>query len=162
LLRSVGSENLQRIDRVAGLDEVNYGYSGRLRDLCVRRPHWSKVSGPKVQFLTWPHGRILFNVTAQISQHNEGSSMPMKRFLGGSAVAIALCLVSTSAYAGSSAALLKRLHDKGILSDEDYSELLKEDTEQAQSAVTAPPPAPVQPPRRAAAVSSRRLTADRF
>ncbi|EGD58219.1 hypothetical protein Y88_0271 [Novosphingobium nitrogenifigens DSM 19370] len=32
------------------------------------------------------------------------------------------------------------------MSDEDYSELLKEDTEQAQNAVTAPPPAPVQAP----------------
>ena len=40
---------------------------------------------------------------------------------GGAALGV-LALAIAPAYAGSSEALLKRLHEKGILSDEDYTE----------------------------------------
>lgn len=66
----------------------------------------------------------------------------MKRILGGAAAVAALCLGSSAAYAGTSEALLKRLHDKGILSDEDYAELSKEEAGEqaapAPAAATAP------------------------
>jgi hypothetical protein len=62
--------------------------------------------------------------------------MPVKRLSGGSAAVLALCLVSTAAQAGTSEALLKRLHDKGILSDDEYAELLKD--EQSEQAKPAP------------------------
>lgn len=52
---------------------------------------------------------------------------------GGAALGV-LAMAVAPAYAGSSEALLKRLHEKGILSDEDYRELLAQ--EQAETAAT--------------------------
>ncbi|MDE2618661.1 MAG: porin [Sphingomonadales bacterium] len=67
--------------------------------------------------------------------------MRRNHLLGGAAAAaLALCLSATSAQAGTTEALLKRLHDKGILSDEDYAELMRE--EQASAAAPAPAAAP--------------------
>ncbi len=64
-----------------------------------------------------------------------GSTMRRKNLLGGAAAAaLALCLSATSAQAGTTEALLKRLHDKGILSDEEYAELTREE----QAAAPAP------------------------
>jgi hypothetical protein len=68
-----------------------------------------------------------------------------KYLLGGCAAAIAMTMCSTAAYAGSSEALLKRLHEKGILSDDEYQELLaQEQKEQAAAATPAPAPAMAQ------------------
>jgi hypothetical protein len=47
-----------------------------------------------------------------------------------------MTLGATPAMAGTSAALLKRLHEKGILSDEEYEQLLRED--EAENAAPAP------------------------
>lgn len=58
---------------------------------------------------------------------------------GGAALGV-LALAIAPAYAGSSEALLKRLHEKGILSDEDYTELLAQ--EQAEASAPAPASAP--------------------
>ena len=71
--------------------------------------------------------------------------MSVKRLLGGSTAVLALCLVSTAAQAGTSEALLKRLHDKGILSDDEYAELLKEEQAEQAKAATPPPAAPATP-----------------
>ena len=82
--------------------------------------------------------------------------MSAKRIFGGCAAAMALCLVATSAHAGTSEALLKRLHDKGILSDDDYADLMKE--EQAEEAkAAAPAPAPVATAAPVAESASGRL-----
>lgn len=56
--------------------------------------------------------------------------------LRGSAALGALALATAPAYAGTGETLLKRLHEKGILSDEEYKELL------AEEAAPAPAPAP--------------------
>lgn len=60
--------------------------------------------------------------------------MTKSHLLGGAAVILALCLTATSAQAGTSEALLKRLHEKGILSDDEFNQLLKD--EQAEAAAT--------------------------
>lgn len=59
------------------------------------------------------------------------------KVLLGTASAVAMMGVSTTAYAGNSQALLKRLHDKGILSDAEYAELMKDEAE-APAPVAAP------------------------
>lgn len=67
--------------------------------------------------------------------------MRRNHLLGGAAAAaLALCLSATSAQAGTTEALLKRLHEKGILSDEEFAELTRE--EQASKAAPAPSAAP--------------------
>ncbi|WDF73163.1 porin [Novosphingobium sp. KACC 22771] len=60
------------------------------------------------------------------------------KVLLGTASAVAMMGVSTTAYAGNSQALLKRLHDKGILSDAEYNELLKDEAEAPAPAAAAP------------------------
>jgi hypothetical protein len=58
--------------------------------------------------------------------------MGRKGLLGSAACALALFASATPAMAGTTADLLKRLHEKGILSDEEYAQLLKGDeTEKA-------------------------------
>lgn len=57
--------------------------------------------------------------------------------LRGCAALGALAVASAPAYAGTGETLLKRLHEKGILSDEEYNELLAE--EQAPAAAPAAP-----------------------
>ncbi len=59
--------------------------------------------------------------------------------LRGAAAALAIALTSAPAYAGSSEALLKRLHEKGILTDDEYAALLAQ--EQAEQAAAAAAPA---------------------
>jgi hypothetical protein len=77
--------------------------------------------------------------------------MSARRNFGGTAAAMALCLLATTAHASTSEALLKRLHDKGILSDDDYAELMKEEqAEEAKAAAPAPVPAPAAAPVAAA------------
>ncbi|WP_176593806.1 porin [Sphingobium sp. EM0848] len=49
-----------------------------------------------------------------------------------------LCATATPAMAGTTAELLKRLHEKGILSDEEYQQLLKGDATEAAAAPAAP------------------------
>ncbi|AKM11830.1 hypothetical protein AB433_13205 [Croceicoccus naphthovorans] len=63
--------------------------------------------------------------------------------LRGTAAAIAIALSTAPAYAGSSESLLQRLHEKGILTDEEYQALLAE--EQAEVAAVAAAPAPAAP-----------------
>lgn len=59
--------------------------------------------------------------------------------LRGTAAAIAIALSTAPAYAGTGETLLKRLHEKGILTDEEYAELMAE--EQAEAAAPAAPAA---------------------
>jgi len=63
--------------------------------------------------------------------------MKKRMILGSTAMVLALLLGAAPAMAGSNAALLKRLHEKGILTDEDYQALLASD-----AAETPPPPPP--------------------
>ncbi len=49
--------------------------------------------------------------------------------------ALGMTLGAAPAMAGTSAALLKRLHEKGILSDEEYQQLLREDEAESQQDV---------------------------
>lgn len=72
------------------------------------------------------------------------------KVLLGTASAVAMMGVSTTAYAGNSQALLKRLHEKGILSDAEYAELLKEEANEAPPAPVAAAPAPAAAPVMAA------------
>lgn len=65
--------------------------------------------------------------------------------LRGSAALGALALASAPAYAGTGDTLLKRLHEKGILSDEEYAELLAEE----QAPASAPGAAPAAPMEKA-------------
>lgn len=61
--------------------------------------------------------------------------------LRGSAALGALALASAMvapAYAGTSEALLKRLHEKGILSDDEYNELVRQEQAEAAAPATAP------------------------
>lgn len=69
--------------------------------------------------------------------------MRRNHLLGGTAAALVLCLSATSAQAGTTDALLKRLHDKGILTDQEYAELSRE--EAAAPAPAAPAPAAAAP-----------------
>jgi len=74
--------------------------------------------------------------------------MRKKSLIGGVATALALCL-STGAHASTSTDLLKRLHEKGILTDDEYNQLLAEEQAQANAAPATPvtpPPAPATPP----------------
>lgn len=63
-----------------------------------------------------------------------------KIMLRGAVALGALAMTSAPALAGTGETLLKRLHEKGILSDEEYNELLAE--EQAQATASAPTSAP--------------------
>ncbi|MGQ2933692.1 porin [Sphingopyxis sp.] len=63
--------------------------------------------------------------------------MARNRLLLGSAIALAAMAVSAPAQAGSNDSLLKRLHEKGILTDEEYQQLMAE--EEAKVAAPAPP-----------------------
>jgi hypothetical protein len=65
--------------------------------------------------------------------------MKKQVILGSCAMALALAFSATPALAGSNAELLKRLHEKGILTDEEYQSLLA--SEAAEKAESAPPPA---------------------
>ena len=64
--------------------------------------------------------------------------MISKIVLRGATAAVAIALSTAPAYAGSAETLLKRLHEKGILTDEEYAELLAEDTAEAPAAPAAP------------------------
>jgi hypothetical protein len=80
--------------------------------------------------------------------------MKKQVILSGCAMALALMAGATPAMAGSNAELLKRLHEKGILSDDEYQSLLagdKADTAAAAPVVAAAPTAP------AAALDDKRL-----
>ena len=69
--------------------------------------------------------------------------MRKTHLFGGAAIALALCFSATAASASTSASLLKRLHDKGVLSDEDYAALMAEEqADAAKAAAPAPAPAP--------------------
>lgn len=71
-----------------------------------------------------------------------GSTMKRFHLLGGAAAAaLTLCLSATSAQASTTEALLKRLHDKGILSDDEYAELSREEA----ASTAAPAAAPAAP-----------------
>lgn len=70
----------------------------------------------------------------------------MKRqVLLASAATLALTLGSTPAMAGTNAALLARLHEKGILTDEEYQSLLAGDSAEAAPQATAAAAAPAAP-----------------
>ncbi len=60
------------------------------------------------------------------------------------AATAALALTATAAQASTSEALLKRLHEKGILSDEDYNELMQQEMADQAKAAAAPAPAMAQ------------------
>lgn len=62
--------------------------------------------------------------------------MKSARLLLSSAIAATLALSSAPAFAGTSSALLKRLHEKGILTDEEYKDLMRE----MQADASAPAP----------------------
>lgn len=63
----------------------------------------------------------------------------MTRFmLRGAAALGALALATAPAHAAGSEALLKRLHEKGILSDEEYKELLAQERSEAAAPAAAP------------------------
>jgi hypothetical protein len=65
--------------------------------------------------------------------------MKARKGLAGAMLAAMITLGATPAMAGTSAALLKRLHEKGILSDEEYQQLLREDeADQAAPPAAAP------------------------
>ena len=66
--------------------------------------------------------------------------MLRKSLLG--SVCVALMMTASTAHAGTSEALLKRLHDKGILSDADYADLMAEEQAEAAKAAATPAPAP--------------------
>lgn len=57
----------------------------------------------------------------------------------------ALAMTATPAYAGTTE-LLKRLHEKGILTDEEYNELLKEEAAPTAAPAAAPAPATASAP----------------
>ena len=72
------------------------------------------------------------------------------KFLLGSAVAVTMMGVSGAAHASSADALLKRLHDKGILSDDEYSELMHQEAAEQAKAAAAPAAAPAMQQAQAA------------
>ncbi|MDQ4421523.1 porin [Sphingobium sp. DEHP117] len=57
--------------------------------------------------------------------------MKSARLLLSSAIAATMALSAAPAFAGTSEGLLKRLHEKGILTDEEYNELMREEQAQA-------------------------------
>ena len=63
--------------------------------------------------------------------------MSRGKWLGGAAMAMLFALTATPASAGTTAELLKRLHEKGILTDEEYQQLAQQDEAQAATAPTA-------------------------
>ncbi|MDE0946797.1 MAG: SHOCT domain-containing protein, partial [Sphingobium sp.] len=77
--------------------------------------------------------------------------MSRGKWLGGVAMAMLFALTATPAAAGTTAELLKRLHEKGILTDEEYQQLAQQDA--AQAAPAALPPAQVA----AASLDDKRL-----
>ncbi len=73
----------------------------------------------------------------------------LARALLAATTALGMTLGAAPAMAGTSAALLKRLHEKGILSDEEYQQLLREDEAEnaaPAAASAAPAAAPVAAP----------------
>ncbi|HEX7781534.1 MAG TPA: porin [Sphingobium sp.] len=67
--------------------------------------------------------------------------MARGKFLGGAAMALIFAMSATPAMAGTTAELLKRLHEKGILNDEEYQQLLKGDETEVATAPAAAAPA---------------------
>ena len=67
-------------------------------------------------------------------------------FLGSVAMALLFVAGATPASAGTTTELLKRLHEKGILTDEEYAQLAKEDAAAPAAAAPPPPKAAAQPP----------------
>ena len=67
--------------------------------------------------------------------------MARGRFLGSAAMALLFVAAAAPAHAGTNAELLKRLHEKGILTDEEYAQLAKDDAAQASAPVAAAPAA---------------------
>lgn len=67
--------------------------------------------------------------------------MGRMRLLASAAIAVACIATTTPAMAGTTADLLKRLHEKGILTDEEYQQLLS-----GEATETAAAPAPAAPP----------------
>ncbi|MHA6765917.1 porin [Sphingobium ummariense] len=66
--------------------------------------------------------------------------------LRGAAMALTLAVMATPAMAGTTTDLLKRLHEKGILSDEEYAELLKSESSPAAQAPAAAASSPDDKP----------------
>ncbi|HWU02867.1 MAG TPA: porin [Novosphingobium sp.] len=66
----------------------------------------------------------------------------LKKYLLGTAMVAAMMGGAGVAHAGTAEALLKRLHDKGILSDDDYNDLMREQQAENAKAAQAPAPAP--------------------
>lgn len=64
--------------------------------------------------------------------------MGRKMLLRGVCAAVLLAATASPAMAGSSAELLKRLHEKGILTDDEYQQLLKQDDAPSTSAASGP------------------------
>lgn len=60
-------------------------------------------------------------------------------FLGSAAMALAFAASATPAMASTTQELLKRLHEKGILTDEEYQQLVKQEDAQVATAPSAPP-----------------------
>ncbi|CAN5185591.1 hypothetical protein BH11PSE5_BH11PSE5_00520 [soil metagenome] len=67
--------------------------------------------------------------------------MKRGKWLAGAALAMMLAVPATPAMAGTTAELLKRLHEKGILTDEEYQALL---TQEGTEVATSPAAAPAQ------------------
>ena len=84
--------------------------------------------------------------------------MLSKTLLRGAVAAVALCGFSTPALAGSSEALLKRLHEKGILTDEEYAALLEQEKAEAQAVAVAASTAPAMARAEGALDSNRMVT----
>ncbi|WP_338465653.1 porin [Novosphingobium sp. ZN18A2] len=77
--------------------------------------------------------------------------MLRKTLLGGTAAIVVMAVTAPAAYAGTSEALLKKLHDKGILDDAEYQALLNEEqAEEAKAAQAAATPAPAMQQAQAA------------
>jgi hypothetical protein len=68
--------------------------------------------------------------------HKKLVNTPLSSVMLAGMITLGMTLGATPAMAGTSAALLKRLHEKGILSDEEYEQLVHED--EAENAPPAP------------------------
>lgn len=82
--------------------------------------------------------------------------MKKRVLLAGAAMALSLVIGAAPAMAGSNAELLKRLHEKGILSDEEYKSLLAGDSAEAAAPASAPVASTAHTPP-AAALDDKRL-----
>lgn len=82
--------------------------------------------------------------------------MNMKKALCASVALATMAVATTPAYAGT-AELLKRLHEKGILSDEEYAELLAEENKPSPAPAAAAAPAGDTMTRATESVDSRRM-----